>query len=124
MAKGATQISYDSLRNHIRALNLLRRQLTKDQRTATFAAMRADGMSYRQIAEVTGVDPMTVHKNLRGVENSTPAAINGRDGKRYPAQRISTPGIQANDAVQIKRRQLDELPSSIFCTCRVQSGVP
>src|SRR5690606_15812482 len=31
------------------------------------------------------VDPMTVHRDLRGVENSTPTTVTGADGKQYPA---------------------------------------
>lgn len=75
-------------RNHIRALNIIRRHLTKDQRAAQWIAMRQDGMSYRAIAETSGVEPSTV---MRSVENSgvafaTPEKVTGKDGKNYPAK--------------------------------------
>jgi len=69
-------------RNHIRALNILRRHLTKEQRDDQWAAMRADGMSYRQIAEVSGVAPNTVRSAT--VQNCTvqPTVVIGKDGKK------------------------------------------
>lgn len=87
-------------RNHVRSLNVNRRHLSKEARAQVWAQMRSDGMSYRAIAEATGVDPMTVHKSLQGVENSTPETVTGSDGKTYPARkpRVSTPAIFAPDA--------------------------
>lgn len=69
-------------RNHVRALNIIRRQLTPEQRDEQMAAMRDDGMSLRQIADAVGVSHMTVS---RGVTNVTPEKVVGKDGKKYPA---------------------------------------
>ncbi|MBO8142688.1 MAG: helix-turn-helix domain-containing protein [Firmicutes bacterium] len=65
--------------------NLHRRHLTREQRREVVANLRAQGWSLRRIARRLGVDPMTVHHDLRGVENSTPQTITGADGKQYPA---------------------------------------
>ena len=74
-------------RNHARRLNVLRRQLDKGQRDQVIVDMRQDGMSYRQIAEATGVHPTTVMRAMGGVAFATPETITGRDGKTYPATR-------------------------------------
>jgi len=74
--------------HHARQLNLARRHMTKDQRQALWADLRAEGMSYRQIAEVDGtVSKNTVQRDLSGVPNGTPDdKITGKDGKSYPAR--------------------------------------
>lgn len=84
-------LSEEEKRNHARRLNVLRRQLTREQRDAVMVAMRQDGMSYRQIADAVGVDPMTAVSAVKksGVEISTP--VTGRDGKTYPAERRPSP---------------------------------
>ena len=61
--------------------------------------MRAEGWSLRRIGEKLGVDPMTVHHDLAGVEDSTPglpAVVTGADGKQYPAK-------QAGQVVNLSR---------------------
>ena len=73
-------------RNHVRALNVLRRHLDKEALREQWAAMRTDGMSYRQIAEASGVDPMTVHRGVAFATPEAPARVIGKDGKSYPAQ--------------------------------------
>jgi N6-adenosine-specific RNA methylase IME4/ParB-like chromosome segregation protein Spo0J len=72
-------------RNHARKLNVLRRQMTKEEREEMMVDMRKDGMSYRKIAEAVSVDPVTVLNVIKksGVEISTP--VTGADGKQYPA---------------------------------------
>lgn len=75
-------------RNHVRALNLLRRHLDKDKRNQVIADMLREGMSTREVAEKIGVPRSTVHD--AGVRFRTPddipAKVNGRDGKQYPAK--------------------------------------
>ena len=62
-----------------------RRQLTKDQRRELWAAMRAEGMSYRQIAEADGTASKdTVQRDLSAVSNETPEKITGADGRSRP----------------------------------------
>jgi ParB-like chromosome segregation protein Spo0J len=76
-------------RNHVRALNLLRRHLTRGQLQEQWAAMRADGMKYQEIADASGVSYGTVHNSLSKVTNSEnqPAHVTGTDGKKYPAKK-------------------------------------
>ena len=45
--------------------------------------LRERGMSYRAIAEVTGVNATTVMRTMPPVANATPEIIVGKDGKRY-----------------------------------------
>jgi N6-adenosine-specific RNA methylase IME4 len=71
-------------RNHARSLNVLRRQLSKEQRDAVMVDMRRDGMSYRQIGEAVGVSHTEVARTVAGVTNVT--RVSGTDGKTYPAQ--------------------------------------
>ena len=59
-------------RQHARSLNLLRRQLTDDQRAQVMRDMRQDGMTIREIAKAAGVPKSTVHDALaESVRNRT-----------------------------------------------------
>ena len=79
-------------RNHIRALNILRRHLTKEQRQEQWAAMRQDGMSYRQIAEASGVNASTVLRSTVANATVQPATVVGKDGKkRKPTKKPRPP---------------------------------
>lgn len=69
-------------RNHIRALNILRRHLTREQLEEQWAAMRQDGMSYRQIAEASGVSHQTVMRATGPNGPVQPPAVVGKDGKK------------------------------------------
>ena len=75
-------------RNHVRALNLLHRRLSKDKRDKIIADMLMDGMSTREVSAATGVPRSTVHDS--GVRNRTPERkpqkVTGKDGKQYPAK--------------------------------------
>jgi N6-adenosine-specific RNA methylase IME4/DNA-binding CsgD family transcriptional regulator len=97
-------MSEEQKRNHVRALNLLRRHLPKEARAAVLADMRRDGMTLQQIAEVTGISKSTVHRQLEETVfpfgKTEPQEIIGKDGKSYPATkpRVGTPGIMAGGA--------------------------
>lgn len=72
---------------HVLALNLHRRQLTREQRAELVADLRRRRMSLRKIAEVTGIPRSTVERDLSPVPNGTPDEIAGADGKVYPSRR-------------------------------------
>jgi len=74
-------------RNHIRALNVIRRHLTKEQRQEIWADMRADGMTYGAIAEATGVTKQAVQSAVVKNLTTQPAYVTGKDGKQYPAKK-------------------------------------
>ena len=105
-------MSEEQKRNHARKLNVLRRQMTKEEREDIMLDMRKDGMSYRQIAEATRVNEKTVRNTIKtsGAENSAPeempSVVVGKDGKRYKsAQPEKKPSAQhglfaANDKQQ------------------------
>lgn len=78
-------------RNHIRALNIIRRHLNAEQIAKQWADMREDGMTYQAIADVSGVSKQTVQTSV--VQNLTtqPAAVTGKDGKQYPPKKKRKP---------------------------------
>lgn len=73
---------------HSRALNLLRRHLSQQERAAHVRALRLAGWSSRTIAQETGASQSTVVRDLRSRPESddSPAAVVGADGKSYPAR--------------------------------------
>ena len=78
-----TGMTEQEKRNHARRLNVLRRQLTKEQRDEQMRAMRADGMTYQQIAETVGVTHPTVMRVTRDVNVNS--YIENERGQTRPA---------------------------------------
>lgn len=74
--------SEEQKRNHIRALNILRRHLTREQLEEQWIEMRKDGMSYRQIAEASGVAHTTVMRATGANAPVQPDVVIGKDGKK------------------------------------------
>lgn len=76
--------------DHIIAINLHRRHLTREQRRELVLKLRQQGWSTRRIAERLGVGTMTVYNDLRTVQNCTvdlPDRVISKDGKSRPATR-------------------------------------
>ena len=71
-------------RNHVRALNILRRHLSKEQVHDQWQAMRQDGMTYQAIADASGVSKATVWESVVQNQTTEPPTITGKDGKQYP----------------------------------------
>lgn len=91
----------DEKREHVLALNLERRHLTREQRRELVATLRGEGWSLRRIGEKLNVSPPTVLRDA-GVTSETPAVITGQDGKQYPAHRpppIIAPTRQAAETL-------------------------
>ncbi len=78
-------LTEEQKRNHARSLNVLRRHLSKEQQKEVMRQMRADGMTYQQIADTVGVSTQTAHNVARDVELSNFGKVTGADGKQYPA---------------------------------------
>jgi len=76
---------------HIRKLNQARRHMTKEEREASWAEMRKEGMTYQAIAETDGtVSKSTVHEALKNhVSDSgnVPATITDTKGRKQPAKK-------------------------------------
>lgn len=72
-------MSEEQKRNHVRALNLLRRHMSKEQRASKLLDMRADGMTIQQIADATGIPKSTVHDTLTNfpVSESSTGSLSG-----------------------------------------------
>jgi ParB-like chromosome segregation protein Spo0J len=85
---------------HVLALNLARRHLSTSARRDLAAELRGRGWSLRRIGEAVGVGVATVHGDLAGVRDRTPARVEGADHKRYPARR---PAVIVGSARQESR---------------------
>lgn len=79
----------DAKAEHVLALNLDRRHLSRKQRRALVAKLRGQGWSYRRIGDKLGVGEKTAWRDAQkqDVSNDTPATVIGKDGKEYPARR-------------------------------------
>lgn len=86
-------LTEEQKRAHVRALNILRRHLTQDQRRAAIAAQLKETpeRSNNTIAKELGVDDKTVGAVRRGLVSGSEipnlSAVTGADGKTYPATR-------------------------------------
>ena len=78
-------LTEEQKRNHARSLNVLRRHLSRDQRDEVMRAMRADGMTYQEIADKVGVSVYTAHSAARNAELLENKKLIGADGKARPA---------------------------------------
>jgi len=84
-------------KNHVRILNIARRQLTKDQRVKLWEEMRADGMTLAAIAAADGTVSINTVKSA--IDNSTlqnckvdiPTKTIGKDGKARKTKYSKTP---------------------------------
>lgn len=77
--------SEEQKRNHARRLNVLRRQLSKEQREQVMIAMRKDGMKLEEIAEAVGVDPATVQRVTKPEIANANSEITNTRGQKRPA---------------------------------------
>jgi hypothetical protein len=84
-----TGLTDDQKRTHALAVNVYRRNLTREQRREVVARLRGEGMSLPRIARAMGVSVGTAHADVQAFssENVNPSAITGSDGKTYPASR-------------------------------------
>ncbi len=73
-------------RVHVRTLNLLRRQVTRDQRKAHALAMRADGATLEATAAAAGVTAETVRAWTEDDSTFRNLKVEGKDGKARPAR--------------------------------------
>jgi site-specific DNA-methyltransferase (adenine-specific) len=115
-------LSEEQKRNHARKLNLLRRQMTKDEREQLMVDMRQDGESYRKIAEVVGVSAPTVMSTVKNLTVEQPRQIVGKDGKRRDAKKSRKPKTKtlfdpgnsaAIDATAIKKDKADRRAANL-----------
>jgi len=80
-------MSEEEKTEHVLALNLDRRHLTREQRRELVAKLREQGWSLRRIAEKVGISYEQARIDA-GVKNLTPATVIGADGKQYPATKL------------------------------------
>ena len=93
-------LTEDEKRDHVLALNLERRHLTREQRQEVVAKLRAEGWSYRRIGERLGIGQQTAMRDTDApVPNGTPApaTVTGADGKTYTATRPAVVTTNAKD---------------------------
>lgn len=127
-----TGLSEQDKRNHVRALNILRRHLSGEQRKKLFAEMRSEGMTLQAIADATGVS----HETVRQATNDNPVfkllktdKVTGKDGKSYPAKKPRlpkpTPSIFAGSAKDTQRavavaQTVENLPAKVVSLKRAE----
>ena len=70
---------------HILALNLDRRHLSREQRQELVVSLRERGWSIRRIANRLNIAPNTVVADTQVYQFDTPDTVTGADGKAYPA---------------------------------------
>ncbi len=98
------------------AANLFRRHLTRRQRAALVADLRAQGWSLRRISTALGATKSTVAADLAGVQNRTPdtnrppPTVVGKDRKSYPAQRAPSLFVTSRRDAERARKALVALP--------------
>ncbi|MFH0900688.1 MAG: DNA methyltransferase [Pseudomonadota bacterium] len=97
-------------RNHVRALNLLRRHLSRDELREQMVQMRQDGATLAEIAKATGVDTSTVQRQLASdsqFANAKSEVVNARGQARpsHYAPRKTPSGFARNEREQAKVTQ-------------------
>lgn len=89
IAKYATLVrrgmTEEQKRNHARVLNVNRRHLNKEQRDSVMRDMRADGATYKEIAQAVGVGYATAYRATAEIDLIQTDKVTGADGKQYPA---------------------------------------
>lgn len=117
----------DEKLEHILALNLARRHLTREQRRELVAALRNLKWSTRKIADRVGISRQTALNDLSGVKNLTtdlPDRVTGKDGKSYRARKPSviakTPTETKQALNALAQVDTEALPKTILDTRRVK----
>lgn len=84
-------LSEDAKTEHILALNLDRRHLSREQRRELVVKLRGQGWSYPRIADKVGVSVGTAYGDSQVFKNENlPDTVVGKDGKQYPAYHEDT----------------------------------
>jgi len=107
---------------HVLALNLHRRHLTREQRRELVAALRQQGWSLPRIARRLGISVGTAHRDTQASEiGNLPDTIIGADGKQYPATKpkpspsiFVTTAKEQERAAQALQRLKDAAPAKFL----------
>jgi hypothetical protein len=85
------------------------------------------GMSYRQIGEASGVNEITVRRDLSGATFVSPDTVKGKDGKEYPATKPKVPApissTSANLASSNAAGGNNRLKPSLYTLPAVKTGI-
>lgn len=124
-------MSEEQKRNHVRALNMLRRHLSKEERDEQMRQMRADGATLKEVSLAAGVDIATAWRKTNGSELNLQMKIENSRGQSRPAsyQRRDKPvAMFANtprDEERAKQaaRHLDDAPTDKVLTTNRASRI-
>ena len=114
----------DQIIDHVLSLHVHRRHLGRKARNDLMAALAAEGLSVRRIAEATGVPRATVHRVVQatGVPLGTP--VQGKDGKTYQrwvAPAVPVASTRAQNRAQNALRALgDDVPGRLIDLAKVE----
>ncbi|MDP9102233.1 MAG: hypothetical protein M3N21_08830 [Actinomycetota bacterium] len=95
-------LTEDQKRAHAVAVNVHRRNLSREQRDALIVRLREEGLSQRRISEAIGMPQQTVSDRLRQVSDSgrlgqltesgqLPDRVTSSNGRSYPAKAATQP---------------------------------
>ncbi len=124
-----TGLSEQEKIEHMLAVNLARRHMTKEQRHNLVITLRRQQWSSPRIATALGVSDQTVLNDLRdatsnNLEVALPERVIGKDGKSRPAIRPAIIAKTAREAVSaheaLATYNLDHLPAKVLDVKRVQ----
>jgi ParB-like chromosome segregation protein Spo0J len=106
-------------------LNAHRRHLLPDQQKQVIATLRRRGWSLQKIADELKVGKSTVARTVAGVPDSTPAMIEGLDGRHYPSSRprfsVSVHSKRDEERVMAALSELGEdLPARATSVARLE----
>lgn len=85
-------MSEEEKTEHVLALNLDRRHLTREQRRELALKLRQQGWSYPKIGEALGAGKSTIERDIKSAfpngKPDLPSRIVGKDNKQYPATKL------------------------------------
>jgi 16S rRNA G966 N2-methylase RsmD len=110
--------------DHVLALNLDRRHLSREQRKELVVKLREMGWSLRRIGDKLNVSDVTVLRDLSGATIVAPGTVAGSDGKSYPSQRTSVMVKNRGEAKRLtatlSEMNTETLPDRVMDVKRVE----
>lgn len=129
-------LKHEEKRAHAIAVNIMRRNLTREQRKDLVARLRREGMSQRAIAEATGLPKSTVGDDAKQVPESGHLTVNGKDGKQYPAQKpmdrlkeaaakhpVEPPSLKSRAAVEARVAKAKEMAEQGYTSRQIAKAI-
>lgn len=102
-----SRLSEPEKRDYVFSINLKRRHLSEQQRLSLLVSLRTEGKTREEIAEIAGVSPVTVWRQLKDAETNglftQPEYVMGKDGKLRPTSYAYTSFMSHKELVKEER---------------------